>query len=72
MDEATKLSCKSAKTEEIDLRHKKLRHANYDMLFMLGKKRVVMGIVVFQHKPKVVCSECKIRKQIRTKHSSVG
>ena len=64
--------CFSAKIDQVDLWHQRLRHASHKQLEKIFKCDVVIGLPKFEKIDKCIYGPCQIGKQVKSKHPSVA
>ena len=64
--------CFSAKIDQVDLWHQRLRHASHKQLEKISKCDTVVGLTKFEKIDKCICGPCQIGKQVKSKHQSVA
>ena len=64
--------CFSAKIDQVDLWHQRLRHASHKQLEKISKCDTVVGLTKFEKIDKCICEPCQIGKQVKSKHPSVA
>ena len=63
--------CFSAKVNQVDLWHQRLRHASHKQLKKISKCDAVIGLPKFEKIEKCICGPCQMDKQVKSKHPSV-
>ena len=64
--------CFSAKIDQVDLWHQRLRHASHKQLEKISKCDAVIGLPKFKKIDKCICGPCQIGKQVKSKHPSIA
>ena len=64
--------CFSAKIDQVDLLHQRLRHASHKQLEKISKCDAVIGLPKFKKIDKCICGPCQIGKQVKSKHPSIA
>ena len=68
----SKISCRSARVDMLELWHHRLGHANFKQVDKVSKLEAVEGLPKFGKVEKTICSACQMGKQTKASHHNVN
>ena len=68
----SKISCRSAHVDMLELWHQRLGHANFKQVAKVSKLEAVEGLPKFGKVEKIICGACQIGKQTKASHHKVN
>ena len=68
----SKISCRSACVDMLELWHQRLGHANFKQVAKVSKLKAVEGLPNFEKVEKTICGACQMGKQTKASHHKVN
>ena len=68
----SKISCRSARVDVLELWHQRLGHANFKQVAKISKLEAIEGLPKFGKVEKIICGACQIGKQTKASYHKVN
>ena len=68
----SKISCRSAHVDVLELWHQRLGHANFKQVAKISKLETIEGLPKFGKVEKIICGACQIGKQTKASYHKVN